>query len=155
MAESLAKKRYKKSKYMSRIELGWKEHVAFPDWGIPKVVAKVDTGARSSALHVENIQEINDRELSFDVVIGRRNKLRRIPVTAPLVRMAMIRSSTGPLRKRMLVEAKIQVGGVEKMIEVSLVSRPHHVCRMLLGRTALADDFVVVPDETHLTPQSS
>jgi len=123
--------------------VGWSEYVDFVDWGINDLKAKVDTGARTSALHVEDIQRINDNEVLFHVVLHRRHMDRRVAVHAEVVKWARVRSSTGVYKKRPFVRTRVRIGHVEKEIEISLVSREQMMFRMLLGRKALEKDFVV------------
>ena len=122
--------------------IGWSEYIDFPDWHIRGLKAKVDTGARSSALHVEELVEIEPGVVSFYVVLNRKSRSRR-HVQAPIVKWARVRSSTGIYRRRCFVRTRVAIGAVEKEIEVSLVCREKMLFRMLLGRQALRRDFVV------------
>ena len=133
-----------------RLLIGWNEYVDIPDWGIRRLRAKVDTGARSSALHVENIVELPHRHVRFDVVLHRAKRDRRVHVTAPIARFGRVRSSTGRYEMRIFVEASVMLGPVERRIEVSLVDRGKMIFRMLLGRTALAGHFVIDPGRRHI-----
>lgn len=123
--------------------IGWTEYINFPDWEIAAVRAKVDTGARTSALHVENLEELENGRVRFDVITRRKKPWRRRTVECDVLKWARVRSSTGVYRKRCFVLARIRIGEVEKEIEVSLVSREKMLFRMLLGRKALEHDFVV------------
>ncbi|HMR11867.1 MAG TPA: RimK/LysX family protein, partial [Polyangiaceae bacterium] len=66
--------------------IGWAEYVDIPEWNVMRLRAKMDTGARSSALHVENIQEVGDNRVRFDVRLHRRKLDRRVTVEAPVSR---------------------------------------------------------------------
>ena len=123
--------------------IGWTEYIDFPDWEISAVRAKVDTGARTSALHVENLEELDDGRVRFDVITRRKKPWRRRTVESDVLKWARVRSSTGVYRKRCFVLTRIRIGEVEKEIEISLVSREKMLFRMLLGRKALEHDFVV------------
>lgn len=123
--------------------IGWSEHVDFPDWGIVDLHAKVDTGARTSALHVEEIDVLADGRVRFQVVLSRKDNGRRVEVCAPIVKWARVRSSTGQYKRRCFVRTRVRIGHVEKEIDISLVSREKMIYRMLLGRKALERDFVV------------
>lgn len=123
--------------------IGWSEPVEFVDWGIGRIRAKVDTGARSSALHVEDLEELPDGRVRFSVVRSRREKRPPVAVVAEVVKWARVRSSTGQYRRRCFVRTRVRLGPVEKEIEISLVSREKMIFRMLLGRKALEHDFVV------------
>src|SRR5690606_35737223 len=101
------------------------------------------TGARSSALHVEDLEELPDGRVRFSVVRSRREKRPPVVVVAEVVKWARVRSSTGQYRRRCFVRTRVRLGPVEKEIEISLVSREKMIFRMLLGRKALEHDFVV------------
>ena len=123
--------------------IGWTEYVDLPDWGVSRLRAKVDTGARSSALHVENIQELPRNHVRFDVVLHRLKRDRRVHVVALVKRRSRVRSSSGHRSQRIFVETTLRLGAVEKTIEVSLVDRQKMIHRMLLGRAALSGSFVI------------
>ncbi len=128
-----------KKKYI----IGWAEYVDLPDWGISHVKAKIDTGAKTSAIHVDEIKRIGHGRVRFTVVLCNRTTTKRVTMEAPVTRWAEVRSSAGHLTKRPFVKTRARLGDVEKEIELSLISRHHMKFRMLLGRTALEDDFVV------------
>lgn len=133
-----------------RTLIGIAERIDLPDWGVRRLRVKIDTGARTSALHVDDVEELPGDRVRFWVVLDRKNE-RRVQVEAPLVRTARVRSSTGRSEKRYFVATRMVLGGVEKEIEISLASREPMIFRMLLGRTALAHDFLVDPSHRYLT----
>lgn len=122
--------------------IGWTEYIDFPDWGVSGIKAKVDTGARSSALHVEDLEHLPHGRVRFDVVCSRRPH-KRVTVEAHALKWSRVRSSSGEHSERCFVRTTIRLGPVEKEIELSLVSREKMIFRMLLGRKALEDDFFV------------
>ena len=129
--------------------IGWREPVSLPAWGIRSLKTKVDTGARTSALHVSHIEPLEDGRVRFRAVIsvrrlGGRRTVRRIPLECAVSRTALVRSSTGRIQRRLVVKTLARIGGVEREIEITLVCRRRMRCRLLLGRTALAG-FVVDP----------
>lgn len=126
-----------------KIVIGWMECVDFPEWHFGGVRAKVDTGARTSALHVEELELLPHDMVRFSVVINRRRPYRLVQVRAPLIRFARVRSSTGLYSERCFVRTRVRIGHLEKEIEISLISRERMLYRMLLGRMALEKDFVV------------
>ncbi len=130
--------------------IGWTEYVDLPDWGVRRLRAKVDTGARSSALHVENIRELARGVVLFDVVLHREKRDRHVRVRAHVTRRSRVRSSNGELSQRLFVQTTLRLGGVEKPIEVGLVDRAKMIHRMLLGRAALAGPFLVDVDHRML-----
>ena len=137
----------------SRPVIGWREYVALPDWGIERVRVKTDTGARTSAIHVANYVDQEDGTARFDVVISERPKRRTIHVRASLVREAVVKPSSGKRQRRPVVRTTLQLGGVSKQIEITLVCRKGMLCRMLLGRTALEDDFLVDASKKYLASE--
>ncbi len=142
--------RYLRGVEDDRVLIGWNEYVDVPEWGIRRLRAKVDTGARSSALHVENIEELPRGRVRFDVVLHRLKRDRRVHVTTRIVRRGRVRSSTGRYELRIFVRARLQIGPIERDVEVSLVDRERMIFRMLLGRTALAGRFLIDPSHRHL-----
>lgn len=133
-----------------KIVVGWNEYVDLPEWGVTRLGAKVDTGARTSALHVEDVRLLPRGRIRFEVVVHRTQRDRHIPVTTRIVRRSRVRSSNGLYDSRYFVKTWMRLGDVEKEIEISLVDRGNMVHRMLLGRTALAGDFVVDVSRRHL-----
>ncbi len=124
--------------------MGTHEYVSFPEWGVAKLKAKVDTGAKNSALHVEEIKLLDARRVGFAVRLDREDRDRSVRVTAPIARRGRVRSSTGVLEERTFVRAVVRVGAAELEIELSLVDRAEMLYRMLLGRETLKrGDFLV------------
>lgn len=131
--------------------LGWREQVALPDWGIRRIRAKIDTGARTSAVHVGDIQQLENGHVCFEVVIREKPKRRTVWIDAePIVRDATVKPSSGHRQQRPVVKTRIVLGGIEREIELSLVCRKGMLCRMLIGRTALEGVFVVDPSKKYL-----
>jgi hypothetical protein len=116
---------------------GWRERVDLPDWGILRLPAKLDTGARTSSLHVEDLRALPGGVVSFDVVLSRRRADKRIHVEAPLVRTTRVRSSTGVLTLRHVVRTRLRMGPIDREIEINLVDRGPMIHRMLIGRSGL------------------
>ncbi len=128
------------------IVIGWTEFVDLPEWDIKRLRAKVDTGARTSSLHVENIEELPRGFVRFDVVLHRKIRDRRIHVKAKISRRGRVRSSTGHQSQRLFVETVLRLGPIQKRIEISLVDREKMIHRMLLGRAALTGSILVDVD---------
>lgn len=123
--------------------IGVAEYVDFPDWGVRRLSARVDTGARTSALHVENVRLLPGSRVRFDVRLRRDDPEARVTVETKLSRRAPVRSSSGHTESRLFVTARVRLGGREQQIEVGLVDRRHMQYRMLLGRSALEGRFLV------------
>ena len=125
------------------VVIGWSEYIDIPDWNIEGLRAKMDTGARTSALHVENICEVSEGRVRFDVRLHRRRSDRRVTVEAPITRRSRVRSSSGRASLRYFVSARILIGPVQREIELSLVDRRRMIFRLLIGRAALDGSFLV------------
>jgi hypothetical protein len=132
-----------------KLVLGRSEFVNLTDWGITGLLAKVDTGAKTSALHVEDLAFDGNGEVRFRVILSMQRHAPSVMVTAPVIRWAKVRSSSGHFTKRCFVETTVQIGPVTKRIEISLDSREKMQYRMLLGRQALARDFLVDVAKRH------
>lgn len=135
-----------KQPHIEPIVIGWTELVDLPEWGVKKLRAKVDTGARTSALHVENVVELPRDYVKFDIVLHREKRDRRIHVRTKISRRGRVRSSSGHQETRLFVQTSLQIGPIEKSVEVSLVDRQKMIHRMLLGRAALSGPILVDVD---------
>jgi len=131
------------------ITIGYLEAVAFPDWGIDGVLAKADTGARSSAIDVRTFEELPGGRVRFEVVVDRQPE-EHVWVEADIVRRTTIRSSFGRTHDRLMVRTRIKIGEVETEAALGLVCRKRRRCRMLIGRTTLEGQFLVDSGATFL-----
>lgn len=135
--------------------IGVTEYVDIPAWRILRLRAKIDTGARSSALHVENIRELGAGRVRFDVRLSRSERDRRVTVEARIARRGHVRPSSGEPEERIFVAVKVRIGPIEREIELSLVDRGRMIFRMLIGRRALAHAFLVDPGRRYVLHQPS
>jgi hypothetical protein len=127
--------------------IGWREWVEFPEWSI-RMRAKADTGASSSAIDCAEIIELPGGRVRFTVRLDRKDK-KLITLEGDIVARKKVRSSTGHPTNRIFVGTKMVLAGVEKQIVVSLVSRKRMIHRLLLGREALGNDFLVNSSVDH------
>ncbi|ARU41115.1 hypothetical protein CCB80_08170 [Armatimonadetes bacterium Uphvl-Ar1] len=135
------------------IVIGWLEKVAFPVWGIKRIVAKIDTGAKTSSIHAENIVEREDGQIEFDVVTSqseRKKDDKLVHIVTPYIRKTSVRSSSGRAQNRYVVKTVMTLGGVEKEIEITLSSRKKMLRRVLIGRTTLSGSFIVDVSQKHI-----
>ncbi len=88
------------SKPIERVRIGWTENVDLPDWNVSRLRAKIDTGARSSALHVENIEELPRYLIRFDGVLHRKVPNLAIHGPTKIHRRTQVRTSTAMREKR-------------------------------------------------------
>ncbi|WP_269542099.1 ATP-dependent zinc protease family protein [Cerasicoccus fimbriatus] len=132
------------------VPIGWKETIDLPDWGAANLVAKADTGAKSSALDVRNIQLLPNGRVRFTLAADRKDASLTQEIEADIVKEQKVRSSNGQLQRRVKVETTLKIGRRRKKVTFSLVNRHHMICRVLLGREALAGDFVVDSSQKYL-----
>lgn len=126
--------------------IGWREWLALPDLGIVSIKAKVDTGARSSALHVDSLEEfVQDGAtwLRFAVRPSTARRAAPIEVLAPALDRRVVTDSGGHAAERWFIRSTVQVAGQAFTADINLTSRRSMLFPMLLGRTALAGHFRV------------
>ena len=135
------------------ITVGWREWVALPDLDLPAVKAKVDTGARTSAIHAFGIRvsgPADARWVEFSIQpLQRNDQLTRI-CRAPLVDQRQVTDSGGHVEQRYVIATTLELGGTARAIEMTLTERPNMLFRMLLGRTALRGRYIVDPGRSFL-----
>ncbi len=133
--------------------VGWREYLALPDLTDVPINAKIDTGARTSALHafgLEVVERDGIREAHFELHPVQRMSSFAVPVTLRVHRYRKVRSSNGKTENRPTVITRARLGDVEWPIELTLTSRDAMGYRMLLGRSALRDRFFVNPSRSYL-----
>jgi hypothetical protein len=131
--------------------VGWRERVTLPEWGLIDVRAKADTGARSSALDVSDIVELDNGRVRFTVLTDRRDPDSEKVIEAQIVRHTHVRSSFGRRARRVFVRTTVKVAGREFSTEIGLVDRSKMLCRVLLGRRSLHQgNFLVDSHRTYL-----
>ena len=133
--------------------LGWREWVSFPDLDLPAVKAKVDTGARTSALHAFDVQKDTGpggEWVSFSVQPLQRNQKVIRRCKARVIDTRRVTDSGGHTEERIFVETRVQIGALIRTIELTLTERHNMLFRMLLGRTALVPDIHVNPGKSYL-----
>jgi len=132
--------------------LGWREWLSLPVLGIVAVRAKVDTGARSSALHVRD-QEVFLREgrefVRFLLDTGVHDLPPQLAEAAVLDRRR-VTDSGGNTSERIFIRTRLRLAGQAWQAEVNLTHRRNMLFPMLLGRTALAGRFLVDPASSFL-----
>ena len=133
--------------------IGWREGVALPSLGISRVKVKVDTGARTSALHVTRlkVRQSDDGLLAtFDVHPVQRSASPSYRVSAQVIDQRDVRNSGGSSERRVVVRLPVVLGQHVFHAEVTLTRRERMGFRMLLGREAMRGRFLVDPHASFL-----
>jgi hypothetical protein len=133
--------------------LGWREWVGLPQFGIDYIKAKVDTGARTSALHafvLESFERDGRPWVRFEIHPWQRSDDESASVEAPVVEWRSVRSSSGDEEDRPVLRTPVAVGGRVVRIELTLTRRDQMGFRMLLGREAVRRRFLVDPGRSYL-----
>lgn len=132
--------------------IGWREWVGLPDFGIQKIKVKVDTGARSSSLHAFDLQQFERDDqtwVRFQIQPIQRKTTKTDPIEVPVLEFRYIRSSTGKATKRPVIITNVELLGVSWPVELTLARRDKMGFRMLLGRQAVRQRFLVDPGSSY------
>ena len=139
-----------------KTRIGWVEQVALPRLEIRRLKAKIDTGARTSALHVMRMRTIdtaggpNRRPILEITLPGGRRGERPHVVRATVRGFAMVRDTSGRTERRPVIETALRLGPFERRITLTLTDRGDMLFPMLVGRTALGPGVVVDPSRRYL-----
>ena len=139
-----------------KIIIGWKEWVSLPELGIPALEAKVDTGAKTSALHAFELETIETPDgifVRFGLHPDRHDSSRALYGSARLTDRRLVSDSGGHQELRCVIQTRLRVGGLDWTIELTLTNRESMAYRMLLGREALRGRLLVDPAHRYLLGQ--
>jgi hypothetical protein len=135
--------------------LGWREWVALPGLNVPALKCKVDTGARSSALHafsVEPFERDGEAWVRFGLHPNQQETETELWCEAKVLDKRNVTDSGGNTTERYFIQTDVIVGDQRFTIELSLTSRDTMMFRMLLGREAMRERFIVDPGASYLQP---
>ena len=137
------------------IELGWREWAVLPELGLPRMRAKIDTGARSSALGVDaqwRFVEAGAPWVGFRVRCGERQP-GMVEAVAPLLDERDVIDSGGHRGPRPFLRTTLWLAGQERPVEINLTDRGSMLFPLLVGRSALGGAFTVDPARSFLHPR--
>lgn len=133
--------------------IGWREWLSLPELGVPSIKVKVDTGARSSAIHALNIEQFEAhgvQKVRFQVAPVQSDDERLIMVETTLLEERAITDSGGHQQVRPVIVTSVCLGELQWPIELTLTNRDVMGFRMLLGRHALKERFLVNPGRSYI-----
>ncbi|WP_375204014.1 ATP-dependent zinc protease family protein [Hyphococcus sp.] len=152
MSEAVKKKKTTKKK-RERPLIGWREWAALPDFDVTGVNAKIDTGAKSSAIHAFRIREVvldGVDHVEFYLHPLQRRKKPEVFCRAPIAGRRVIRSSNGQEEERYVIETRLRLNGRTWKIDLTLTNRDAMGFRLLIGRDALRRKFLIDPGASYL-----
>lgn len=144
--------------FQNKIILGSEEWCSFPELRIPAIKARVDSGAKTSALHAINIVPFlkdNEKWVKFDINPIQNNLKTVIHCEAQLIDKRIVKSSSGFREQRYVIQTKITLGNETWNIQMTLTNRDSMGFRMLLGREAMSGRILVDPEQKYLLGQTT
>lgn len=126
--------------------IGWREYLSLPTLGIDKIKAKIDTGAKTSALHAFNVEIINQDNqeiVKFEIHPIQKDNQTSVIATVKLSEYRAVKNSGGGVEKRPVIMTTVSIGNYEWEIALTLTNRDAMGFRMLLGRDAVKNRFLV------------
>ena len=139
--------------------LGWREYIEIPELGIigpNRIKAKIDSGARSCALHAINIryfQKEGASWIAFDVHPRQRDNKSLVSCQAPLLEVRSVKDSGGKRTLRPVILTKVKLGDSVVPIELTLIARDSMGFRMLIGRQAIRGRYLIDPGSSFILSQ--
>lgn len=136
--------------------IGRLESIALPELAIENLQVRVDTGAKTSSLHVDNIEKIikdGKPHVKFDIHPDAHHVESIIPCSAPISDIRSIKSSNGRSEQRYVIETPIRLGNETWPVEITLTDRSDMSYLMLFGREAIGKRFLVDPSKVFISSQ--
>lgn len=137
----------------SKRVIGWREWLSLPELGVARIKAKIDTGARTSALHAFSIEEFRvdgSDWVRFQLHPHQYDTETVVTCEAEVIDRRDVTDSGGHTESRYVIKTAVTLGGETALIEMTLTSRDNMRFRMLLGRTAMSGLYIVDPEKSYL-----
>ena len=137
----------------SKTIIGWREWLALPDLGIRAIKAKIDTGARTSALHtfgLEPFEENGIPKVKFRIHPLQLRTDIKVNCVADVIERRRVTSSDGQSEMRYVIMTAVLLGDLTWPVEITLTNRDSMRFRMLLGRAAISGRVIVDPAKSYL-----
>ncbi|EDP57832.1 RimK/LysX family protein [Vibrio sp. AND4] len=136
-----------------KVIIGNTEAICLPELGITHLEARIDTGAQTSSLHVDNIdctEQDGQSYVEFDLHPDIYHLEQVVRCKAPMKTSRKVKSSNGTFEHRCMITTMLRMGDQEWPIDITLTNREKMTYMMLLGRQAMADKVLVDPSQSHL-----
>ena len=130
--------------------VGWRESVSLPTFKLLDLKAKIDTGAKTSALHADDIEFVTEKGKKFVKFSIITDEGKKKHIKSRFLEEREIKSSTGQKTIRPVVKTMIRMGKSEFEIEITLINRDLMGFKMLIGRDALAGHYIINPAKSYL-----
>lgn len=127
--------------------MGWREWVSLPELAIPAIKAKIDTGAKTSALHafrIETFQKNDENHVRFWIHPMRKKKHIELICEARVYDKRSVKDSGGHAEERYVIQTPVSIGGRTWNIDITLTDREDMIFRMLLGRSAINSENIII-----------
>jgi hypothetical protein len=139
-----------------KVVIGWREWAVLPDLGISRIKVKIDTGAKTSSLHAYDVSifKWHGKEwVKFKVHPLQRNDKKVVACESPLLEWRQVTDSGGKRTLRPVIETRLMLGAREVLAEVTLIARDEMGFRMLVGRQAIKNKWIVDPGKGFLASE--
>jgi hypothetical protein len=140
------------------LTIGWREWISLPDLDLPKIKAKIDTGARTSCLHAFSVvpfEKEGKEWVRFGIHPYQDDTETEVFSEAAVIDKRIVSDSGGHKEERYVIATNIMLADQRWLIEITLTNRDTMLFRMLLGRTAMENRLVVNPGESFLLGKST
>lgn len=142
------------SKKREKVRIGWREWIGFPELGIDRIKAKIDTGARTSAIHAFRVRKLDDEvepKVEFYLHPAQHRRKPEIKCVARVIDERIVKSSNGQQETRYVIMTPMRMGNEVWPIELTLTDRDQMGFRVLAGRAAIRGRCIVDPASSFLT----